>query len=365
MLDRTEKVAILLHTLGADTVDAALGALKGKKADEVRNRVKAIEESPPSVSVVEEVLEEFATFFTFAVKAANAESYWDEFTENNGLRIADTDDDSADDRLEDSIVEVEPEPAKKEEIRTPTYIEDDEEDEDDADGPSFRIFEPTENEMRDLRKLHAAQIAGALKGERPKTIAIVLKCLSKRKNASVIERLPEEIHGELLALMLSEIKIPSSLLKKIIRTVVRKALTVEKPEEEAENPLLAIAGVLRELPREVRNNMMSHLREKNEEEADELQKMLYLFEDIGNYGDRSIQKILAEVDKGQLVIALHSATSVLRDRVLGNLSKRAKESLIEELELLGKQPEEVVKEAQDSIAEVIANLDQADELEID
>ena len=83
-----------------------------------------------------------------------------------------------------------------------------------------------------------------------------------------------------------------------------------------------------------------------------------------DYDDKSVQKILAEVDKSQLVIALQPSSEEIKNKVFDNLSKRAKLSLEEELELMGKPSSEAVKQAQDIIAEIIGRLDQAEQLEL-
>jgi len=369
-LAHEKKVAILLNALGKDAVDPALQLLDPKVSKAIRSELKNIENSPPRVTVVEEVLDDFERFFKFAVEAAGVDTYWSKLaeTENaNSLKFpaptrepgeaamggADSGSDLENESIQSAV--------GKSKFGQGNDLDDDDEVVDNS--PSFRVFTPSDDEKHDLRRLHPVQIAEALKNERVKTMALVLNCLDQKRKAAVIELLPREIHGELLSLLLSEINVPEELLSRIIRTVVTNALTVDKPKDEAPDPFEAIAGVLRELPRETRNNMMNHLREKSEDDALKVQRLLYLFEDVVNYDDKSIQKILAEVDKGQLVISLQPASDEIKDRILDNLSKRAKESLIEELELLGKQADALVKEAQSSVAEVIANLDQADQLE--
>lgn len=370
-LAHEKKVAILLNALGKDAVDPALKLLDPKVSKAIRSELKKIEDSPPRVTVVDEVLDDFERFFKFAVEAAGVDTYWSKLAETeNGqsLKFPGTTNDRkgseiGDNRSGSGLTNKSTNSVGKNQSgQIDILIDDDDEVVDNS--PSFRVFTPSDDEKHDLRRLHPVQIAEALKNERVKTMALVLDCLNQKRKAAVIELLPQEIQGELLSLLLSDINVPEDLLSRIIRTVVTNALTVEKPKDEAPDPFEAIAGVLRELPRETRNNMMNHLREKNEEDAIKVQRLLYLFEDIINYDDKSIQKILAEVDKGQLVIALHQASDEIKGRIFDNLSKRAKESLNEELELLGKQTDAMVKEAQNSVAEVIANLDQADQLEL-
>lgn len=369
-LAHEKKVAILLNALGKDAVDPALKLLDPKVSKKIRSELKKIEDSPPRVTVVDEVLDDFERFFKFAVEAAGVDTYWSKLAETeNGqsLKFPGTTNDRkgseiGENRSSLANESIQSAVGKNKSGQVDILIDDDDEIVDNS--PSFRVFTPSDDEKHDLRRLHPVQIAEALKNERVKTMALVLDCLNQKRKAAVIELLPREIQGELLSLLLSDINVPEELLSRIIRTVVTNALTVDKPKDEAPDPFEAIAGVLRELPRETRNNMMNHLREKNEEDAIKVQRLLYLFEDIVNYEDKSIQKILAEVDKGQLVIALQPASEEIKGRILDNLSKRAKESLNDELELLGKQTDAMVKEAQSSVAEVIANLDQADQLEL-
>jgi flagellar motor switch protein FliG len=75
-----------------------------------------------------------------------------------------------------------------------------------------------------------------------------------------------------------------------------------------------------------------------DEDADLAQKILdnmYVFEDLLNLDDRSIQLAMREVAADKLVLALKGASDSLREKILGNLSARAGQSLREDLELLG------------------------------
>jgi flagellar motor switch protein FliG len=361
-LEHNKKVAILLNALGDEAVDPALSLLEEEKSSQIRAYLSDVRKNPPPTYAIDKVLDDFERFFKFAIQAAGAENFWSRLTEDEGSlkfnpsadgnrRKGATANGESDFPAEDEPVDVEYEDGLQL---------------GDSNQPikRFRIFKPTEDEQRDLKKLHPAQIAEALSGERPKTISIVLQCLSKAQNAAVIKLLPEHIHGELLGLMIADVSVAIELKRRIIRTVVAKALTVEQREAERSNPMDEIAGILREMPRGLRNSMLVRLRENDEENANDLQKLLFLFEDIMLYDDRSIQKILGETDKGQLIIALQAADDEVTERVLENLSKRAKESLIEEMDLLGKQSIDAVEEARAAVTDVIATLDQSDQLEL-
>lgn len=356
MMEHDDKVAILLHALGEETVAPALKILDPTKSKAIKARVAELESSPPKLEQIEEVVDDFERFFKFAIEAAGAQNYWSHLTAKINEDVAaqkgaaDEDEDPHGLGLTYGGKSLKP-------------VEEEEEDET-AEKIKFKVFQPSDDEIEDLNRLHPVQIAEALKGERTKTIAIVLNCLEKDKKAKTIEQVPEELQGELLKLFISDLDIQPQLLRRMIRTVVDKALTIESPEEDSVDPLESVASVMRELPRSTRNNMLNQLRESDEDSANKIQKLMYVFEDIVKYDDKSTQKILAEVDKNQLVIALQPASDEIKDKILENLSKRAKESMQEELELLGKPADAEVKISQDAIAEVISKLDQAEQLEL-
>ena len=93
-----------------------------------------------------------------------------------------------------------------------------------------------------------------------------------------------------------------------------------------------------------------------------MKDLLYQFEDLLLIEDRSIQKLLAEIDSKTLGLALKDAPQEISEKVMGNLSKRARESLTEEISFLGLVPSAELQRAQKAVVEVIQRLDQAGEL---
>ena len=107
------------------------------------------------------------------------------------------------------------------------------------------------------------------------------------------------------------------------------------------------------------------MEEEDAESAAVIKGMLYLFEDLLQISDRSLQKILSEIDSGSLATALKGVDEPIVEKVMSNLSKRARATLAEEIEFLGsvKQAEQEV--AQKAVCEAIARLDQSGDLEME
>ena len=98
--------------------------------------------------------------------------------------------------------------------------------------------------------------------------------------------------------------------------------------------------------------------------ATEIQSLMFVFEDLIGIADRDMQKVLGELDKADLVLALKTSSPELSNKILGNLSKRARETMEEEIQMLGPKPLSEVEEAQKKIVESIRSMEERGELQI-
>jgi len=347
-----QKAAILLATLGEDAIAPALQSVDESRSKKIRNLITEFNESPYEPAQVEEVIQDFERYFKFAIQAAGADSFWTRFVKDQ-------------EELEESKSENGDANAESNSAAEFEMEYEDTSSESGEPQPRFRIFQPTDDAIADLNRLHPIQSATALKTEQPKTIALVLNCLPPAKTADVVELLPEELQSPVIENMLANHSASETLLNRIVRATVEKGLAIETPEVVAPDTDDKVAGVLRELPRNIRSKMVQNLAESDPETAERIQKLLYVFDDLMKYDDRSIQKILGEVDKAQLMNALQDAEEDLKNKLLNNLSKRARDTLMEELEFHPNQPDQIVDEARSSIAEIIAKLDAADQISMD
>ena len=334
MEDREHKVAVLLSALGDGAIDSALAMLDEDCASGVRRKLEQYQARPVPQDEVESVLEDFDKFFRFALEATGTESYWSQFLEEESPEDS-----------ESEMPETHPPAADSK--------------------PKFRIFQPTEDSIHDLNLLNPVQIVGALKAEQPKTIALVLGCLEQPTAAKCLDLLPADSQMPVFNFMLAGATAPDDLLQRIVRTTVEKGLLIEDEETEEPDAEHKIAQLMRELPKDVRSKILDQLREDDEETAERIQLLLYVFEDIVKYDDRSIQKILGEVDKSLLVISLQNTPPDLQDKILRNLSKRAREALEEEIEFQKKESDDAVNAARESITAIISKLDQSDQIQLE
>ena len=96
--------------------------------------------------------------------------------------------------------------------------------------------------------------------------------------------------------------------------------------------------------------------------ADEIKKQMFVFDNITLLDDRSIQRVLREVEMKDLGLALKGTTEEVRGRIFTNMSERAAEMLGEDMEAHGPVRLRHVEEAQGRIVAVIRKLDEAEEI---
>lgn len=215
-----------------------------------------------------------------------------------------------------------------------------------------------------LREVPAAFLAAALSGEQPRIIAIVLHLLRSEHAAEVLRRLPAETRRE-ASLRLAQLQMPpSEVLQGILNAVLRKVAPV------AENPDLALAdrqaertaALLRQLDRNDRKEILTALEQTDPTLAERVKELLYRMEDLLRLQDRSVQKVLAEIDSRTLALAVKTTSEEVRDKIRRNLSRRAKEALEEELEFLTGVSQAQIQQAQKQLTQVLQRLDLAGEL---
>jgi len=109
---------------------------------------------------------------------------------------------------------------------------------------------------------------------------------------------------------------------------------------------------------------MGHLERENPELATEIKNLMFVFDDIIMLDDRSMQRVLKEVDSKVLALALKSASPETRDKFLRNMSKRAAEMISEEIQFMGPVKLRDVEEAQQKIVDSVRRLEDAGEVVI-
>lgn len=207
----------------------------------------------------------------------------------------------------------------------------------------------------------------ALESENARTIALLMNRMEVDAAGQIYKRLSPAKRKEVSLRFTDATTLSDDLLKHLARAVLKKCQTLSVANvggggggEQAEREK-RMAGMLRNLERADRLEMLTTLEESDAALAGRIKAMLYLFDDILRMENSSIQKLLSEIDMKSLASALFGAPPEIANRIMSNLSRRAQESLKEEIELTGKVPAAKVKQARQSLEEAMQRLDQRGE----
>ena len=318
MVERAEdKLAVLLHLIGESAAEKVLAQMRPDRAAALRTRSAALDGQAVPVRRREEILADFDRLFQFAARGRGPR-----------LRIAGE------------------EPEENSEGGQ------------DSSGTNWEPFEPGDDPEEDLQQLTPHQIALALETEHPRTAAIVLKHLSSEQAAAVLRSLPEEQRQSAVVEFSETMTDNQNLIRQVLRATVRTALRKPPAAEKEVDSVQRIADMLRVSEKTDRKPLLKALQSRNPEAAALVQEKLYDFKDIESLDNRVLQRVLSEVDVSTLALASVGASESLMDKIMDNLSKRARETLKDEMEFQSTANGDAVAGARKSIVQILAKVDQ-------
>jgi flagellar motor switch protein FliG len=215
-----------------------------------------------------------------------------------------------------------------------------------------------------LRRTPPDQIATFLQTESPQTIALVIANLHTTLAAQVLSQLPAEQQAH-TAIRIATMNETSPEVIKDVEAVLRQKLSsVISQEYAAAGGVKPLADILNSADRTTERNVLDKLAELDEELAEQVRTLLFVFDDIVKIDDRGVQLVMKDIDQKDLALALRGVSEDVKDKVLRNMSQRGAEMLIEELDIQPPQRRSVVEEAQGRIVAVIRRLEDAGALTI-
>jgi len=214
-----------------------------------------------------------------------------------------------------------------------------------------------------LQKADARQVVSLLDGEHPQTVALVLAHLRPDHASAILAGLPVDVRGDVAHRIALMERASPDVVTVVIEALQRKASAVLQPRE-----LAAVGGVqplveiINRADPTTEKSILEGLFERDEALADQVRSLMFVFGDVVLLEDRAVQLVLRQVETGTLAQALKGSPTEVRDKILTNLSDRARENLVEEIELLGPVRLSQVEEARAAIVQVIRGLEESGQI---
>lgn len=212
------------------------------------------------------------------------------------------------------------------------------------------------------RKADPAQILNFIQNENAQTIALVLSYLQAEQASIILSSLPQEHQADVakrIALMDST---SPEVISQVERVLEQKLSTTVTQDYTSAGGIEAIVQILNGVDRGTERTILDSLEIQDPELAEEIKKRMFVFEDIVNIDNRSIQRIIRDIENADLQLALKVASEEVRDAIFRNMSKRMADTFREEMEFMGPVRLRDVEEAQTRIVATIRRLEESGEI---
>lgn len=212
------------------------------------------------------------------------------------------------------------------------------------------------------RKADASQLLNVIKNEHPQTIALILCYIQPEKAAQILSGLPENIRAD-VAQRIAQMSSTSPIVIDEVETILQSKLSnVLRSDISTIGGIRSLVDILNNADRNTEKTIMEEFEQQDPELAAKLKESMFIFEDIITLDNVSIQKILREIDMKDMALALKAASDEVANVIYSNLSKRAAQTLKEDIEFLGPVRLIDVEKAQQNIVAVIRRLDDSGEI---
>jgi len=213
-----------------------------------------------------------------------------------------------------------------------------------------------------LRRADPQQLGSTLRGEHPQTIALILAHLDPAHVAAILREIDPALGGDVMYRIARMEKVSPDMISLVERAIGNEAdLAFSQGMSSVGGPA-AVAAVLNLVSSSLEKEVLDFVAEKDPRISDQIKNLMFVFEDLMSLDDKSLQRLLREVDVKQLALALKAASPELKAKIMATMSQRAVAGLKEEMEFLGPVKMRDVEAAQTDIVSKVRALEETGEI---
>ena len=213
-----------------------------------------------------------------------------------------------------------------------------------------------------IRKTDPSQLLNFIQDEHPQTIALILSYLPSAQAAQIISALPPEKQADVAKRIAMMDRTSPDIIQEVEAVLEKKLASLVNQDYTIAGGVDSIVEILNSVDRATEKHILETLEIEEPELTDEIRKKMFVFEDILLLDDKSIQRVLREVDNSELAIAMKAANEQVQNAIFNNLSKRLAVMIKEDMEYMGPVRMKDVEEAQQKIVNIIRKLEDSGEI---
>ncbi len=215
-----------------------------------------------------------------------------------------------------------------------------------------------------LQKVDSQNLLTFIVDEHPQTIALILSHVPPSQAADILSGLPGPRQLSVVRRIATMGQTSPEIIQEVERGLENRMASVMSQQFEKAGGVESVAEMLNVIDRATERSLLENLAQEDPDLVEEIRRLMFVFEDIAKFADRDIQTVLKNVESSQWAMALKGASEELKEKILGNMSKRASTLLLEEMDYLGPVRASNVEQVQQQIVDIIRRLEDAGEITI-
>ena len=213
-----------------------------------------------------------------------------------------------------------------------------------------------------LKWMDARQVASIIQNEHPQIQTIVLSYLEPEQSAEILTQFPEKNRLDLMMRIADLEEVQPAALQEL-NEIMEKQFAGQAGTQAAKmGGMKAAANIMNYLETSVEAPLMESIRDTDEDMSQQIQELMFVFENLIDVDDRGIQSLLREIPSDQLQRALKNVDEGLKKKLLSNMSTRAAEMLEDDLEAMAPIRISEVEAAQKEILTIARRLADSGEI---
>lgn len=218
--------------------------------------------------------------------------------------------------------------------------------------------------MRQLLELESTELLNLVKYEQPQTIALVLSHMPPDRASPVLGLMPEQLREQVVERLATLATTPIEVLERVVEVLVQRLGDKHTRAINRSGGVKSAANMLNALDKSLSRPLLVSMEERNPELTQAIRQRMFTFEDIGRLEVTALQRVLREVDMADLAIALKTAPEPMKVTFLGCISKRAAETVKEEMAFMGAPRSRDVEAARLRVVEIVRRLETEGEIDL-
>ena len=207
------------------------------------------------------------------------------------------------------------------------------------------------------RRIDVGMLASYVEGEHPQTVAMILAQMPPEVSSDILINIPDEKKGDIAMRIAKLGQVPEDVVRDVDEALQRELANIGSGGGKT-GGLQVLVDILNGVDKSTEEVVMELLEEENEDMAAEIREMMFVFEDLVRVDDKAMREILKKVEGAELTLCLKTASDEMKNKILSNLSSRAAEMLMEDLEIMGPVKLSEVEEAQQDVVRSAKELDE-------